>query len=103
MAIQLSELETNIRLIVAAVIQLVQGRSNATGKFTCTLTSTTTVVSAPNCSKDCEVFIRPIDANARSEAAPGTTYVSSVDQGSFVVTHPSNGTTRTWGYVAIGG
>lgn len=103
MAIQLSPLETNIRRIVDALIQVIQGRNNATGTFTCAASSTTTVVAAPNCSIDTQVFIRPINANARSEAGPTTTYVSAVNQGSFTVTHPSNSTTRTWGYLATGG
>jgi hypothetical protein len=103
MAIQLSEREINITRIVQAIIQLVQGRNNATGKFSPRLEETTTVVMAVNCSIDSEVFIRPINSNARAEAEATSTYVSSIDQGSFTVTHPSNGDDRQWGYLATGG
>lgn len=103
MAINITRLERNLQRIVDAIIELTAGRNNATGSFTITTGATTTTVNAPNCSADSQVFIRPLDANARSEAAATSTYVSTVGQGFFTVTHPNNGTTRTWGFLATGG
>lgn len=103
MAIILAEFEKNIKRLIDAINQLVAGRSNATGKFTLTDSTTTTVVSAPNCSKDCEVFLRPLTADARAEFVAGDAYVSAVSQGSFTVTHLSNTNDRQFGYLAIGG
>lgn len=103
MAIVITRLERNLQRIVDAIIELIAGRNNATGTFTITTGAVSTTVDAPNCSTDSQVFIRPIDANARSEAGDTVTFVASVGQGFFTVTHPNNGTTRTWGYLTTGG
>lgn len=88
--------------LVDAVIQLVNGRHNAGDRFTLTPGATTTVVAHPNCSSDCEPQFSARTANAA--AAVATTYVSSVRQGSFVVTHANNAQVdRTFGYTVTGG
>lgn len=102
MAIQLRPEETNIWTIVQAIIQLVEGRNNASGRFTLTPGATTTIVAHPNCSIDCEPQFSPRTANAA--AAVATTYVSAVEQGSFTVTHANAGSIdRTFGYLVMGG
>lgn len=102
MAISLSPLEKDVRRIVDAVIQLVTGRQNSVGDVTLRANQTTTVVSFPNCSKDCRVFLSPRTANAA--AAIPTTYISSIEQGGFTITHASNAQVdKTFGFLCIGG
>lgn len=103
MAISLTPQETGIFRIVQAIRQIIQGRSDAVlHSVTLTPSATTTVVAAINCSKDSEVFLSPRTANAA--AALATTYVSSVGQGTFTLTHASNvQADKTYGIVCIGG
>jgi hypothetical protein len=99
--------ETLISRIVRAIIQLGQGRLNCVGQVTLTAGATTTVVTvgvskaAVNVGSDCEVTLSPRTANAA--AALSTTFVSSVGQGTFTITHANNGQTdRTFGWIAAG-
>lgn len=104
MAIQLQPEENNLWRIVQAVIQLVQGRNNATKTITLTANATTTVVKHPNCSQDCQPMLSPRTANAA--AAIPTTYIlqASIVQGQFTITHANAGSTdRTFGYSVQGG
>lgn len=90
------------RRLVDAVIQLVEGRHNAASRFTLTPGATTTIVNHPNCSKDCEPQFSARTANAA--AALATTYISSVDQGSFTVTHANSAIAdRVFGFTVTGG
>ena len=105
--INLAPEETNTYRIVQAIIQLLQGRSNAVGTVTLRANQTTTVVTkavhraAVNVSADSEVFLTPRTANAA--AALTNVYVSSIVQGGFVLTHASTATTdRTYGFEARG-
>lgn len=103
MAIQLQPGERNPQRIVDAIRQLVEGRHNAGGTVTLTPGATTTVVSHPNCSKDSYVGLGAAQT-ANAAAALATTYVSSVDQGSFVLTHASAvSTDRRFFYSVQGG
>lgn len=103
MAIQLQSTEKNIYTIVQAIIQLVTGRHNAGGTVTLRANQTTTTVTHPNCSRDSYVTLgAPQTANAA--AALATSYVSSVLQGSFVITHASNAQIdKTLFYMVTGG
>lgn len=102
MAIQLQPEEKDIRRIVQSVRELNEGRHNAANRVTLRPNQTTTVVQHPNCSEDCEPMISPRTANAA--AAVATTYVSSVTQGQFVLTHANNAQTdREFGYTVTGG
>lgn len=108
MAIQLAPEETNIWRIVQAIIQLVQGRSNAVGEITLRAGHTTTVATrlthpaVINVSKDSEVFLTPRTANAAAVVA--STYISATIQGGFTVTHPSSANTdMTFGFESRGG
>lgn len=104
MAIQLSVSETSFPRIVQSIIELVMGRQNSVGDLTLRAGQTTTVVSFPNCSKDCRVFLFPQTANAA--AALATTYIlrANIIQKQFTVTHASAGTTdRTFSFLCIGG
>lgn len=103
MAIQLQPAERDIVRIVQAIIQLVEGRNNATGVVTLTPGATSTVVNHPNCSVDSAPSLRsPMTANAA--AAIPTTYISSVSQGSFTIAHANNAQVdRTFRYSVTGG
>lgn len=105
--IALQESTTDIAQIVQAVIQLQQGRVNCVGEFTLNAGATTTTVdkdvspAAVNVSKDCEIFLSPRTQTAA--AALATLRVTSVDQGSFTVTHNNTAdVNRTFGFVALG-
>lgn len=94
--IVLRQQERDLQRIVDAIIQLNRGRNNAVGVVTLRPNETTTVVRAVNCSLDSQPMISPRNAAAAAEITD--TYVSAVDQGSFTITHPSNGDTRVWGW-----
>lgn len=108
MAIQLAPEEKDIWRIVQAIIQLVQGRSNAVGEITLRAGHTTTVATrlthpaVTNVSQGSEVFL--IQRTANAAAVIATTYVSSVGQGTFTVTHPNSANTdMTFGFESRGG
>lgn len=92
--INLAPSETNIWRIVQAILSLSRGGSNAVGTVTLragqTSTSVTVVTSpaAVNVAPGMRVFLEPTTANAAS--VRNATYVSSVGQQQFVVTHPSD-------------
>lgn len=65
---------------------------------TLTTSQTTTTVTDPRMGSDKTVVLTPKDANAAAE----NIYLSSALNGSFVLTHASSGTTRTFNYVIIG-
>lgn len=87
--------------LVTAVLQLIRGRSNASGSATLSAGATSTAVSFANCSKDSQVFLTPRTANAA--AALGTTYIASVANKGFTIGHASDSSTdRTFGFVVLG-
>jgi uncharacterized lipoprotein len=94
--------ETRTGKLVEAIQLLIKGRNNAAGQVTLTLSQTTTTVSNPNISKSGFPQISAASSAAAAEAA--SVYVGAVQNGSFVITHPSNGTAgRTWNWHATGG
>lgn len=95
--------ETNLLRIVQGIRDLFAGRSNAVGTVTLTVNQATTTVTATNCGEDSQVMLTPKTANAATEYGAGGCYVSSVGNGSFVITHVNSATTlRTFGWVAFG-
>ena len=102
MAIQLQPKETQIWRIVQAVIELVSGRHNSSGTVSLAINTTTTVVTAPNCSKKSSPQISPMTAHAATALA--TSWISSIDNGSFTLTHANNTQAdRTFSWTATGG
>jgi hypothetical protein len=77
--------ETDARRISQAIRELFEGRSNAVGTLTLTAGATSTVVTHANCGPDSRILLMPTTANAA--AALATTYVGTVTNGSFTVTH----------------
>lgn len=101
--IGVSSNETDIRRIAVAVRQLGEGRSNATGEVTLTANAASTDVTAIVCSSGSTVLLQSTTANAATEIANGTGYVSAVANGSFTITHANNSQTdRIFRWVAIG-
>lgn len=107
MAIDLSTEEKSIWKICNAVVQLIQGRSNAVGQITLTPGTTTTVITkqespaAVNVALGSEVFLTPRTSNAA--AALPFVFISAVEQGSFTVSHPNNAQTdRIFGFKCAG-
>lgn len=95
--------ETDIRKVVNAVKELVEGRSNAVGSFTLTANAATTTVTAMNCGAGSVPIPVPTTANASAEIGNGTMYIGTVSNGSFVVTHANNAQAdRIFMYVALG-
>lgn len=94
--------EREIWRIVQAVISLLRkGQGQVTLRAGQTTTPVTKLVSvgAVNVSMDDEIMLSPRTANAA--AALATTFVSSVSQGGFVLTHANNGQTdRLFGWIA---
>lgn len=104
MAIQLQRGEKDIQRIVDAIIQLNEGRQASVGDVTLRASQTTTVVSFPNCSTECRVFLFPQTANAA--AALATTYIlkTNILRRQFTITHASNGQTdKDFSFLCIGG
>jgi hypothetical protein len=100
---QLSPSETQLYIIVNAVRQLMQGRSNAAGSVTLAASVASTTVSAPNSAPGAQVFLFPRTPHAAAELAAGTCYVSAIAAGTFTVTHANNPQLdRTFSYVCLG-
>lgn len=82
---------------------VMDGKTNNTGSFTLTENVASTVVTDLRVGADSVILVSPTTANATTEWAAGTMYVSSVGKQTFTVTHANNAQTdRTFSYVAIG-
>jgi hypothetical protein len=97
----LPDLKETVRRLVESVNLLGNGRSNAVGTLTLRASQTTTEVMDKRVGLDSVIMLMPTTANAA--AALSTTYVSARSQGSFELTHASNGQTdKTFGYAIKG-
>jgi hypothetical protein len=91
------------REISQVVNNLIDGKSNNTGSFTCTASAATTAVTDFRAGKSSIILLMPQTANAAAEVGNGTIHVSTRAKQSFTVTHANNSQTdRTFGYVVIG-
>lgn len=89
--------------IVQAIRLLMQGRDNASGTLTLTPSAASTTVEAPNCAATSQVFTEPMTQHAAQERAAGTMWISSINNGNFVVTHANNAQTdRSFSWTARG-
>ena len=85
------------------VNNLLDGKSNNTGTFTCSASAATTAVTDFRAGKSSIILLMPQTANAAAEVGNGTIHVSTRAKQSFTVTHANNSQTdRTFGYVVIG-
>ena len=92
--LHIAQSETRVDKIVAVVRQLITGRDDASGVVTLAASAATTTVAAPNCASGSKVFLESTTAHAAAERAAGGLYVSTVSNGSFVITHANNAQTE---------
>ena len=94
---------TNPREVSQVVNNILEGKLNSTGSFTCTASAATTAVTDFRAGKESVILLMPTTANAASELGAGPVYVSTRAKQSFTVTHANNAQTdRTFEYVVIG-
>lgn len=74
-----------------AIISLGRGASNSGGTVTLNAGATTTDVASEIVAVGMRILLTPATANAAAVVA--STYVSSVGQKTFTITHPSNANT----------
>lgn len=92
--------ESDPARIAAALRQVVEGRTNATGTCTITANVNSTLVTAPNCSVSSVVILCPTTTHAAWHMA--TTYTVAAN-GSFRIIHANNSTTDSnFGFVCLG-
>lgn len=91
--------------MIFAVRQLIEGRSNATGRVTLRANQTTTTITGEVVNENAEIFLTPRTSNAA--AALGTTYASIsrvAGVPTVTITHANAASTdRTFGYFICGG
>ncbi|OOO34599.1 hypothetical protein BTE54_07415 [Agrobacterium sp. YIC 4121] len=89
---------TNTRQITSVVNQIASQFDN-TGSVTLTNSTTSTMVTNPKVNSQSKIFLQPRTTAAAS--AFGSTYISAINGGSFVITHASATTARTFDYVVF--
>ena len=88
----------DVRSIVQAVRQLIQGRNNATGTVTLT-TGTSTTITLTNGNSEAAVFF-----TAKNAAAAGTALHAVATDETVTITHPmSLAADREFYYIVTGG
>lgn len=100
----LKPFESDARTIVAAINQYAQGRSNAGGKLTCTISASQTTVTDPNVSATSQIAVCPMTGAASTEIGSGNFFIPAVTiAGSFLVKHTNSAVAnRTFSYVIQG-
>lgn len=97
--------ETNLTRIVAAIRQLMEGRSNAVGVVTLAHdgVATTTTVSAVTCGPNSVVLMFPQTAHAAAVVTSTFVKSSDITKSQFVVTHAATSQTdQTFMWVCLG-
>lgn len=95
--------ETDPQKIIRSLHELASGRSNAIGTVTLTINVSTTTVTDANCASGSVVICEPTTADAATEKGNGTMYVSTISNGSFIITHANSATVgRTFRYAIVG-
>jgi hypothetical protein len=80
------------------VNNILQGKLNATATVTLSNSSTTTTVPDYRVGGDSVILFMPTTADAATE----NIWVSARSKNSFIITHASASTTRTYAYAVIG-
>lgn len=93
--------------VTAVIRNIMGGKTDNTGSLTLTANSATTTytLAEGRLSNDTVVLLSPTTANAATEFAAGTLYVSSVDAANnqITITHVNNAQTdRTFDFVLVG-
>jgi hypothetical protein len=85
------------RQVATILNQFIQTMDGNTGAVTLANSATTTTVSNPKITSQSRIFLQARNANAVSAAA----FVSTVSNGSFVITHTSAATERKFDYLIV--
>lgn len=89
------------REIAQAVNLIIDGRSNAIGSVTLTSSAASTVVTDLRVGTSSRILLMPTTSNAA--AALATTYIGTVGNQTFTITHANNGQTdKTFKYAIVG-
>ena len=95
----LADLVMNMAQIVQAIMR---GETNNTGTVTLTENTTTTTVTDQRVHANSDIFLTPKTASAVSMEGLDT-YISSIGDGTFTITHVNAASTdRTFGYAVHG-
>lgn len=87
--------------LVQTVVNLINGKHNATGTVTLRASQTTTTITDPRLTAGSVLSLCPLTANAAT--AKASVYVSSRDNGTMVLTHASNAAVdQTFDYSVAG-
>jgi hypothetical protein len=89
---------------VASVVNLMlDGKTNATGTFTLSASTTTTSVTDVRAGTNSVINFTPTTANAAAEVGAGGMFISARADSSFTITHANNSQSdRTFIYTIIG-
>ena len=85
--------EEHRRVICERVNQLLDGQSNNAGAVTLADSQATTTVTDARAGTDSVIVFMPLTANAAAEVGAGGMYISTRNNGSFVITHANNAQT----------
>ncbi len=88
------------RLISEVVNNLVEGKSNNTGDFTTTQSTTTTTIYNERIGYNSVILFTPMNDKAASEMA--NLYIQTLNQGSAVIHHGSHNFDCIFKYIIVG-
>jgi len=97
---KLSPVGGDPRQIAEIVNNLVEGKSNNTGEFSTTISTTTTTLSDERIGFNSVIVFMPLDSNSAAEL--GSIYFDTFAQGSCTVHHGSHGVSRNYRYIIVG-
>ena len=90
----------NPREVAEIVNNLVEGKSNNTGDFSTTITSTSTTLYDERIGFNSVILFMPLDLNSAAELKD--IYFTNFAQGSCTVNHGSHGVSRNYRYIIVG-
>lgn len=90
----------NPREISEVVNNTMNGKTNNTGDFTSTASTTTTILYDERIGYDSVILFTPMNLNGASEMAH--LYVSALNKGSATITHRSNPHSCIYKYIVVG-
>ena len=83
------------RQVATVVNQIVQALDSVTGTVTVANSATTTTVTNAKVTAAARIFLQPRNANAAAAGA----FISTISNGSFVITHNNATTERKFDYL----
>lgn len=88
------------REISEVVNNLVEGKSNNTGNFTTTQSTTTSTINDERIGYDSVILFTPMNDKAAAEMA--SVYISALNKGSATITHGSHNFDCIFKYIVVG-